>query len=98
MKTVAAAMTATKYRSIPVGRIPRLDRGGCRFESCLLYESSTSVDDGVGSSPTSTTNGGRSLLDKVSCCEREEQSLPRQCGGSNPAAHPKFGLQTVNGL
>ena len=37
-------MTATKYRSIPVGRIPRLDRGGCRFESCLLYKSSTSVD------------------------------------------------------
>ena len=37
MKTVAAAMTATIYRSIPVGRIPRLDRGGCRFESCLLY-------------------------------------------------------------
>lgn len=31
-------MTATKYRSIPVGRIPRLDRGGCRFESCLLYK------------------------------------------------------------
>ena len=26
-----------KYRSIPIGRMPRLERGGCRFESCLLY-------------------------------------------------------------
>ncbi len=30
-------MTATKYRSIPVGRIPRLDRGGFAGSSPTFY-------------------------------------------------------------
>lgn len=31
-------VSITIYRSIPIGWIPHLDWGGCRFESCLLYK------------------------------------------------------------
>ena len=35
-----------KYRSIPIGRILRLERRGCRFESCLLYEEVAPIESG----------------------------------------------------